>query len=632
MENFSLAEETLGYVTSQDPSNTDKRLLVGGSKNVQIDFQRKTKIRSGYTRLGAANTALTPVRNAWTWHTSTGTTLPQRFYDDELEVYLRTIDGVDINAWKRVRDSWSTTERLRAATHFDTTENLDLQVMVQGDDNLYAWNGAVAVVASVTGSTITKDGTDTFAQARFFTSSNRTLVNIRTGTEFSYTGGESTLTLTGVTGDPTADGMVAGDILVQKVVTTANTPATDRNNHTIGDFENQIIVGSEDDEEVYISKNNDYTDYTFSSPRVAGEGALLTLSDPNTAIASLGPRLLFFSGRSTVYQAEYLQIAVSTTLAETLQIKKLEVGVDQSALNQESVVPIGNSLAFLSNEVALRIIENPEDLEGINPKTFSNPIKPDFDAESWFDSDGKPDAFGFWNKNILYFTAPQASRMYMLNFVESADGKLLRYWNPPQTLPVGAMSVIDSGTGNDLSNGDRLHGHSDAVPETYLLFDGASDGQYSGMAVADKLPIDAKAVYAYDNDGHRAILKNFDEYYVEGEITTNTSDLTLTIDYDFDGATQSVEETIDGSDEDILEGSVQINSLAQQSLAVNPLGGLLNPPSDARRFRVVFEQAKEDYFEKQATFSTNEVDRFWSIIAHGSNAELSKRKATTIRK
>jgi len=103
MQNYSLVEETDGYVTSQDASNTSPKLLVAGSKNVIIDYQRKVKIRSGYTRIGAANTALTEVRNAWTWHTSTGHERPQRFYDDELEVYLSTVDAVIKDAWFRIK-------------------------------------------------------------------------------------------------------------------------------------------------------------------------------------------------------------------------------------------------------------------------------------------------------------------------------------------------------------------------------------------------------------------------------------------------------------------------------------------------------------------------------------------------
>jgi hypothetical protein len=618
MRDFILAEETLGYQTSTDPSNSDRRLLIAGSKNVLIDYQKKIVKRGGYTRLGVANTDVTENRNAWTWFNSTGGNLPQRFYDDELEVYLGTVDGYAIDAWTRVKDAWSTTEKLRATTWYDTTEKIDLQIMVQADANMYEWNGAIAVVDSVpSGTTVTKKGTTTFAQNRFYTTRNKTFVCVRTGTEYTYTGGESTTTLTGIA-DTT--GIQTGDILVQKVVTQSNKPGASRTNHFIFSFENQIIIGSEDDALVYISKNTDYTTFSFSSPRVAGEGAILTLDAPTRGFGSIGKILIPFAGRSFIYRVIYEQITVGSTLAETIKVKRLDIGVDQGALNQECIVPIGNSLAYLSNEVALRIINNPEDLVGIHPKTLSNPIKPDFDAEDW------TGAFGQWYKNILIYTAPVTSRMYMLNFIEDADGKLLRFWNPPQELPVGPMSIIDSG------DGFLLHGHSNTVPETYLLFDGQSDGQYEDMDPDEKLPISATAVTPYNNYKKRAQLKTCDEYYVEGEITTNTTAFTVAINYDFDGATQNIERMIDGSDEDILEGTVGFNSLAQQSLAVNPLGGLLNPPVSARKFRVIFELSPEDFHEINATFSTQGIDEYWAIISHGANASMSRRRNTLIRK
>lgn len=622
MKDFILSEETLGYVTSPDESNTDKRFLVAGSQNVLVDYQKKVKTRSGYTRLGAANTSLTEIRSAYSWNTSTNTKLPLRFYDDELEVYLGTVDSTSIAAWTRVLSGWSTTAKMRFTTWWDDTEKKDLLLMVVGDDNIYEWTGAVAVVSSVTANTITKAGTNTFAQSRFYTARDMTLINVRTGTEFAYTGGTDTTTLTGVTGSPVTDGMVAGDILVQKIVTRTNNPSADRNNDTIFQLNNQIAVGSDDDNLVYISANDDITDFTPSSPRLPGEGALLTLDSPATGFASIGQQLLIFSGKSSLYVTEYQQLDVGGTLTETLNVRKLDIGVNQGAKNQEGIVQISNQIAYISNEPALRIISNPEDLTGINPETFSNPIKPDFDAEDW------DNVHGIWYKNMLIFSTPDASHLYMLNFVEDADGKVKRFWNPPQILPVGPMSLIDLDDGN----GYQLYGHSNAVPETYLLFDGASDGQYSNMAVTDKLPINAIAKFAYNNYKKKGILKNFDEYFVEGEITNNTTDLLMTLDYDYGGATQTTEKTIDGSDEDILEGNIGFNSLAQQSLAVNPMGGLLNPPSDARRFRVVFESPKEDFFEIQTTFSSNDVDLYWAIITHGANAEISRRKAINIRK
>ena len=614
---FQRTDETLGYVTAEDKTNTDKRHLVGGSKNVLIDFNRKVGVRNGYSRFGAGSTTQTPVRNAFTWLTSTGDERPLRFYDDEWEVYLGTIDGTAVNAWTRFKDAMSTTAIPRGAIFFDTVENIDEMIFVQGDDNLYEWNGAVAVVSSITGTTITKTGTPTFAQNRFYTAANKVVTCVRTGTDYTYTGGETTTTLTGIA-DTT--GLVAGDILVQKVVTASNKPAADRNNHTIFSFENQVCVGSEDDDEVFISQNDDYADFSFSTPRVAGEGALLTLDGPSRGFGAIGKYLIVFAGQDSVFRAHYEQIAVSSTLAETLRVKRFDIGSNQGSLGPDTVVSIGNALGYLSNEVALRVIQNPENIDSLDPKTLSNPIKPDFDAEEW------AGAKAIWHKNGFWISAKTNSHVYCLQFREDADGKVRRFWQPPQTLPIDPFSIIDGG----------LYGHSAFVIESYLLFD---PDAYSDVVAnstagdpADKVPVDAKAVFAYQSFGDRAKLKSFDEYYVEGEINAATVDLLLGLNYDYEGTTQTLERTIDGSDSAILEGQVSGNSLAQQSLGQSPLGGLLNPPEDARKFRVIFEIAREDFHEIGPTFSTNEIDRYWAIISHGPNAVVSPRRAINIRK
>jgi hypothetical protein len=611
MQKYSLSEETLGYITALDETNADRRLLVTGSQNCLIDRNRKVKSRPGFTRLGAGNASETPVRNAFTWYNSSGDERPLRFYDDEWEVYLGTIDATAINAWTRFTSGRSTTAIPRGATWWDATENIDLTIFVEGTDDLIEWNGAVAVVASVTGTTITKAGTSTFAQSRFYTTRNKTLFCVRTGTEYTYTGGESTTTLTGIA-DTT--GIIEGDILIQKIVTDSNSVAADRTNHTIFSFENQIGLGSEDDDEVYISQNDDYDDFTFSSPRLAGEGALLTLDGPAKSFGVLGPFFVVFAGRNSLFRANYEQITVSTTLAETLRVKKLNTGVDQAAQNQETTVQLGNAIIYLSHEPAVRMLTDPEDLTGTDPRTLSNPIKPDFDAEDF------TNACAIWHKNAYYLSAPTNSRTYILEFVEDADGKLRRFWDPPQILPVRPFSVIS----------DVLHGHSNGVPETYELFTGTSDLVPNGT-VGDpdaKLPFNVIMAFAYNLYGDRANLKTFDEYFLEGEITPNTTDALLTLNLEFGGSSQVLEKTIDGSDEDILEGNVGFNSLGQTNMGTNPLGGLLNPPYDARKYRVFFDFPRDDFRMMQPIISVNEIDRYIAVTAHGSNAKISPRKDT----
>ena len=606
--NYALVEETIGYVTNEDETNTNSRFLVSGSQNTLIDRNRKTGSRGGYTRLGASNTALTPNRGGTTWNTSTGTELPIRQYDDELEVYLGTVDGTAINGWRRVTSSLSTTELARFATWWDTGENLDLLLFILGDANMYEWGGGVAVVSSITGTTVTKAGTTTFAQNRFYTSRNLTFINLTNGTEYTYTGGAGTTTLTGIA--DTA-GIATGDILVQKIVTQSNKPAASHTNDTIYSFENQICIGSFDDNEIHISQNDDYDDFSLSAPRIAGEGSLLTLDGPSRGISSVGKILVPFAGEDSIFRCNYEEITVGSTLTETLRVKKLQTATKQGSKGPNSIIQTGKEIIYLSNEPALRSIQDPDQVEGFNPKTLSNPIKPDFDAEDF------TNAYALWHKNSVYLTAPNNSMVYILEFVEDADGKLRRFWQPPQILPARILVPI---SGN-------LHAHSNAVPETYRLFNGNSDTASDDS----KLPIRAIAAYSYNSFEKRGLLKNSDEYYVEGEISPSTTDLMVTLNFDFGGQTAQVTRVIDGTDEDITSGTIVGASLGESTLALNPLGGLLNPPDDTKKFQVALEHAREDYHKIQVIFETNEVDRYFAIIAHGPNSVVSRRRNTVIK-
>lgn len=602
---YKTVDETLAYVTAENATNTDERHLVAGSRNVLIDETRKVKTRNGNSLYRDGNEALTPIKNAPTWNTSTGTEIPMRAMNGILYADFGTVDGVTIDNYIQIASGFSATVKPRFTTWFKDGESLDLLIFVWGDDNIYAWNGCVAVVASVTGTTITKAGTDTWGQARAYSTGNKILINIRTGTEYTYTGGESTVTLTGIA-DTT--GIIAGDILVQKIITTTDKPEANRINNTIYTFENQVIIGSDTDEQAYISKNTDYTNFSFSSPRIAGEGTIFTLDDPVHGFGELEDSIIIFAGHSSIYQAKPQEIVVGTTQAETFNVKKYQTGPGQSAQNQEVIQQIGSTLVYLSFEPAVRELSSPSLLlAGQDPKTLSHPIKPDMDAEDW------TDACAIWHKNAYYLSAPTNGRVYILNYRQDADGKLRRFWQPPQTMFIGAFSTI----------AEELYGHSAVVGESYKLFD--PEWLSDESSLGDKMPIQCVAKFAYRNYGDRVAMKNFDEYFVEGEIGGSTQVL-LTLYYDFGGYTQKAEHTIDGADYDIILETLLRSSLAQQPLAQKPLGGSINAPEDASKFRVIFEQAKEDFVEMQDTYETNDVDKYWSIISRGANAQLSRRQ------
>lgn len=710
-ERFATVDETLGYQTSTDPTNTPPQYLVAGSKNVLIDQQKKVKSRAGYTLFGAANAALTPVKpQAPTWNSSSGVDYPMRPYAAVLEAYLGTVDGVAVNAYTQIKSGLSTTAPLRFGAWYDATEIQDVLLWVAGDANQYDWSGGVAIAASSstatgiistlasaptaggtgytvgdiltittgggnatatvltlggsnavatvsilargtgystgtgqatsggtgTGATlnitavatgsITKAGTTTFAQNRFYTARNLNVVNVRTGTVYAYTAGTDGLSLLG-TGASTD--IIAGDILIQQVVTQTNSPLAGHTNDTLFVFNNQAYIGSQGDDLGYISKNTSYHDFTYSTPRLTGEGGLLTLDAPINGFGAVGNNIVAFAGRSSMFAAAYQQITVDqgssspAIIAETLNVKKLNTGVDQSAQSQELIKPIGNELAYISFEPALRIIKNPSDIEGIDPQTYSNPIQPDFDGIDW--TGGALE----WFKNAIYITAPTVSRLYILEFQQDANGKTDRFWQAPQILPLGALSIIT----------DALYGHSNAVPETYALFSGGADRDFTGIAIADRIPFKALALFALSDQyfiprkarvfSNRSSLKNFDQYYSEGEISAGTK-LALRLLYDFGGATQIIQKIIDGEDGGIVVEDNNLSSLGQSNFGTQPLGGSSVEPSNKLRYKVVFDIPREDYYQLQEEYSTEQVDAYFGVISRGPNSQLSSRIDTII--
>lgn len=480
--------------------------------------------------------------------------------------------------------------------------------------------GATLNVTAVATGSITKAGSNTFGQNRFYTSRNLNVVNIRTGTVYPYTAGADGLTIIG-TGASTD--IVAGDILVQQVATQSNTPVSTNSNDTIACFNNQIYIGSDDNNVGYVSKNTSYYDFSYSSPRVTGEGGILTLDAPIKGFGAVGNNIVAFAGRSSMFAASFQQITVGSTLTETIAVKKLNTGVDQSAQSQEVIVPIGNELAYLSFEPALRIIKNPSDIEGIDPQTYSNPIKPDFDGIDW------TEAAMLWYKNALHLSARAISRLYILEYTQDADGTTTRFWQPPQIMPLGALSIIT----------DALYGHSNAVPETYKLFDGGADRDYEGIDPIDRVAFKARALFALSDQyfiptkmrvfANRSTLKNFDQYYSEGEISAGTK-IALRLLYDFGGSTQIIQKIIDGEDIGIVQEDINLSSLGQSSFGTEPLGGSSVEPSNKLRYKVVFDVPKEDYYQIQEEYTTEAVDAYFAVIARGVNAQLSSRIDTII--
>lgn len=194
---YDIVSKFLGYRTKTDITNLPPGTLVEGSENVLINDGDRVSVRQGFTLDGQANSATTPIKSAYDWIRSVGDERHLRSYYDQLE--YRYVDSDGTITWNQLKNGWGSSVAFNYTEFWNTTEQIDELLFVNGDGNIYEWSGGVTTVASTGVDTITKEGTKTWAEEGFLTDGVRGVVI--DGVTYTYTGGEDTTTLTGV--DPT---------------------------------------------------------------------------------------------------------------------------------------------------------------------------------------------------------------------------------------------------------------------------------------------------------------------------------------------------------------------------------------------------------------------------------------------
>lgn len=586
MEEYQIVSEFNGYRNKRDITNLGPGYLVSGSQNVLSTDGDTIALRKGYELYGATNSALTPISWSFEWKTRRGVEVPLRAYDDELEIYIN-------GAWNRLANSFTNLPK-DGDTYWDTTEGQDALLMVNGEDDILYWSGGFTTFASATSSTITKQGSTSWGEEGFLTAGTRQV--IIEGTTYTYTGGEGTATLTGVTPDPTSASHTVGANAIQAIRTTTGKPASNTVNDMIRVLNNQVYIASETNRQVYVSAVNDYTDYTFSSPRTVGEGALLTFDNNLVAMTPQEENMYFSMGNDMWF---FTELILSENLQnESLIIKRLKTTSQQAAFSQYAVDHIKNVIVFISQEPTFDELGRVEDFNTPTSREISDPIKIDFDNFDFTNAHVK------YFKNNVYIAVPAESKVLIYNLSK-------RFWEAPQILPIRRLAII----------GGELYGHSNSVPETYKLFTTESD---------NGSPIQAVAAFSYQNFGSRANKKNFTEWFSEGYISANT-ELTCTLNYDFTGFTSNPSHLIEGSDETILFQNTNSGGLGKVSLGKLPLGGS-NELDATPKFRHIQGIEKIDFFEIQAIYESYGEDLEWELVAFGPNAVNSTAKNNEIIK
>lgn len=673
---FGLINAFGGYISKAEVTNTTPNYLVKGSKNVLIDYSNRVVSRPGYVLYNQANTSGPGIKGSYEWETSTGAQFSLRAYGTQLEFgWNGTYNTLLSNLLSPL---------VEFTKVLDFTEQQDVLLGVNGGSYMLRWSGGVSKVASSTAATLTKQGvltgkttiafvagvagvtaatitdsasgfvtagfaagdilnvtgstgnsrqytvgsvtadtitlimTDilvteaagpvvtiynqtgpTWKAARFFSSvSPRSIMY--NGTAYTYTGGETTDTLTGLTAFPI---VTAGDAVWQSVDRIAlpgaiTSPYPNFYPNLINSQLNMVFLGSTSSALAFWSKASDYTNFTLTSPRASGDpGQQPLTSGPMTCIVPVDTdsdvlnvinTLIFGSGRDAFDQLDFHMSQDNT--AELVRMIRYKTALGAGVVSKGAICPIKNNTVYISREPALDTLSR-VGLEGADKNApISDPIKNDFDVYDFTDAHVR-----YW-KRAIFIALPHEGLVLIYDLMRNL-------WHPPQTIPISRFGIVD----------DQLIGHSSVTNETYQLFIGTND---------NGARINFVARFAYNNGGRRDRLKNQNECWSDGYISTNGL-LNMVLGIGFEASIKKWTFLISGLDTSIVTGKTA-TPLGNAPFGTQPLGGAnINSPVGAGaglyRFQQIDTVQSDDYLEQYVEYNMNTLDGQFAIVAYGSD-------------
>jgi hypothetical protein len=605
MTNFenTLTKTFAGYESRQEVTNSDPAFLVEGSQNMLVDWQGSLVSRKGNLIQGDEGTDGNGVRGAVTWRTSRGDVYVLRRHGTKLEVRLATVSGgITTYSWHAISSALvDCGEEVvsEMATVWDDTNKIDKLIFPSFSESITEWSGALIEVASVTSNTITKTGTRTFGSHGFPATGSITI----NGVDYAYTGGAGTTTLTGVTPNPTAGPVIAGNIGTAAVKTTNSAPPDHPWDATftidfVGVFRNQLYIGNKKSRVAYASDALDYLDFTSST--AVGGARMFTLDDVCAGFMPTKDSMIIFGQTDMVMTIKFTVSADQTK--ELMQITRLETGSQGGVITPSAKIRIKNAVMYVTKEKTLDTIEYVANIADEQTLPISDVVKRDFDSFDFTDA-----TIVYWNRFVVVII-PMSSKLMLYDVAR-------KLWHSPISFAnttIGCASVDEDG---------NLIGHDYYKNESYHLFTGRND---NGMA------FNTKAVFAYNNFGSRFGIKSFNKYAQDGYISSNGK-LERVLDFNYKGQSNKITKMFAGGEKYAYQVEDE-STFGKTSLGARTLAG--EPEEvveDERRFRYIDSVTPSQFYELLVTYQMTDIlDGFWRLVAHGGNVSLTASEPNDI--
>lgn len=602
----NMITEWKGYNSAYDKTKVAENFMVQGSQNIYKKLSGNLAVRQGLKRIGAVNTAQSPVSSEFIWYTSWGETLPIWVANGLLQVMIN-------NIWYTL--STTTATRYVFDKWWDDTEKKDRVLFVKGDSDIQSWSGGFTTITSVGTNTLTS--ADIWADVGFATNLAGEKKIMILGVEYTYTGGETTNTLTGVTPNPAvaAPPITAGTTAIQSVVTVTGHPATSGfSNDFIKVINNRLYVGSYTSRLIYISSSTDYTDFAIvPAPTPVGSPNLLTLDSTGKGIGVKDGNPYIGYGTSSWMSVTFPTFTDNNgALYEQITPNIYPVANLAAPLAHEFIDNSGNNIVYLSQDQQLRELGNFNNLFVTGFPSLSQEVFTELAAENF--TGGGVRCIG----DFTYITAPNPGKVYLYQTRQTVSDNTVsveRLWHTPFILSATRVDEID---GNVVA-------FSNANPQLYQVWE--TDQWFDDSPSGEALPYSCILALAYKANERRQGLQNFDKAFSELYMTLGTP-LNLTINYNWEGATQNVTVPVNSISRPGFSFTPALSSLGDDSLGDKSLGDDIIDESESMdlqnlsKFKVINSLSLLDCFEYQLIYSSDTANAQWELIASATNAVI----------
>lgn len=684
MNEYKEFYQPTGFYDKIDSSFLPTYGLARGSYNVLINDRGNIATRKGLALFGQEGSQNTGTKSAWTWETSTNSSLSMRTRYDALQVYYE-------GEYRDILTGLKSQYKMRFSMWWDKAELKDRLLAVNGSDVIYNWTGGMTDIASWTVNSVTKKYAKaaSVGNSLTFDATGKTITQA-TDTDFITLGFTVGATIR-VMGTTDNDGVYTINTVTASVITVASTDIL-VNEVTTSSTAIVGILGRETwaNERFTTTgtKTIDIAGTTFTYN--AGENTpTLTLTADPSASATVG---------GFVYQEVQTATPTNGDVPSGFPIDVIYVNLNQAYIGNSKdrqvylskqadfsdfgytitvrltgeggTINLDNNLVSIAaDDDKVVITAGKSDIHRVSFKSFSDGvsygeiIEAPKSKTSYGQAAVSQEAFVKIKNGTLYMSQdPTVDYLGNIEMVEGQQGtpmsdsikRLLNsldntdvsgvyaknnvfflfpyesvmlifdternFWQPPQIISGSCLSVID---------GDVVV-HSAITDESYTLFSGLND---------NGSPITFSAVTNVLTSGKRSARKVYDEVFVEAFVNGNANDVQCTMASGYKGATSVQTFSIGASDEDRFKETPAIYSgFGSTPFGSNPFGSLfpdLEEDSEIGAVVKIYEVQGTsiiEAFTQQMQFLTDELDAYFEIVSWGFNPKKTSTSLVDIMK